>query len=78
MIFGSKNDPQFNDPKRWFAWRPIWLDDGRVAWREWVWYWPSECVGYPGLFTPIWTYSLDPPKPRKPAPTIEWADGATP
>ena len=44
MIWGKTHtqkkkdkESKFPEGKNWFAWHPVRLDDGRWAWREWLW-----------------------------------------
>lgn len=60
MIYGQTTE-QFQEPKRWYAWYPVTLDDGRSAWLEWVWYRPRNGVYPPGPFISNWRYSLESP-----------------
>ncbi len=55
MIFGQTNE-EFGRARRWFAWRPVWLEDGRGVWCEWVWYKPNHNL-YP-LSMKCWRYTL--------------------
>ncbi|MCW2317111.1 hypothetical protein M2322_002665 [Rhodoblastus acidophilus] len=43
MIFGlshsqkrEKFNAQYRPWHRWFAWYPVWLEDGRLVWLQWV------------------------------------------
>lgn len=39
MIFGESNDElikRVTTPHRWFAWRPVTLENGRTAWLQYV------------------------------------------
>jgi hypothetical protein len=39
MIWGEMVEARIlriTTPHRWFAWRPVWLLDGRIAWLQYV------------------------------------------
>jgi len=47
MIWGTtyKEDNKCNNSlKKWFAWYPVILDDGRTAWLCWLWCNRTPCA----------------------------------
>lgn len=61
MIFGETYEQyayRMTTPHRWFTWRPVFLDDGRVVWLESVIRFrvrhPTEAT----IFSAWWTYKL--------------------
>jgi hypothetical protein len=60
MVWGKTWDEYYRGA-RWFAWRPVRLENGQFAWLEWVWRLPCShdyC---------LWNYSLEKPIPFIPA-----------
>ena len=56
MIFGQTNE-QFRRWRPWYAWRPVRLQDGRMAWLARVERRPASYV-WPILLAPSWQYRL--------------------
>jgi hypothetical protein len=57
MIFGEKSTQPYTDARWWFAWRPVFLDDGRIVWGRKVWRWWQPGTFKGGAF---YEYSLSP------------------